>query len=52
MKVTAQAELLEVDGRRLVFSVEAFDEREKIGEGRHERYVVNLEQFLERVRAK
>ncbi len=52
MKVTAHAKLLEVDGRRLVFSVEAFDEREKIGEGRHERYIVNLERFLERVKAK
>jgi predicted thioesterase len=52
MKVTAQAELIEVDGRRLVFAVEAFDEREKIGEGRHERYVVNLDRFLERVTGK
>lgn len=52
MKVTAHAELLEVDGRRLVFAVEAYDEREKIGEGRHERSIVNLERFLARVKAK
>lgn len=39
-------------GRRLVFEVEAYDEREKIGEGRHERVIVNLERFLERTRAK
>ncbi|HLQ34990.1 MAG TPA: thioesterase family protein [Chloroflexota bacterium] len=52
MKVTATARLVEVDGRRLVFEVEAYDEREKIGEGRHERFVMNLERFLERTRAK
>jgi fluoroacetyl-CoA thioesterase len=52
MKVTASACLLEVDGKRLVFEVEAHDEREKIGEGRHERYIVDLKRFLERVKAK
>ncbi len=45
-KVRAEAELIEVDGRRLVFKVEAFDERRKIGEGRHERAIVHLERFL------
>lgn len=52
MRVTAAAELLEVDGRRLVFRVEASDEREKIGEGRHERFIVDLARFLERTAAK
>jgi fluoroacetyl-CoA thioesterase len=52
MKVTATARLKEVDGRRLVFDVEAYDEREKIGEGRHERFIVDLQRFLERTRAK
>ena len=33
MEVTAKSELVEIDGRRLVFQVEAFDERGKIGEG-------------------
>jgi len=46
MKVTAKAELIEVDGKRLVFSVEAFDEKDKIGEGRHERFVINKEKFM------
>lgn len=46
MKVTAQAELLQVEGKRLVFKVEAFDEKEKIGEGTHERYIINLAKFL------
>jgi fluoroacetyl-CoA thioesterase len=52
MKVTATAELLEVDGRRLVFHVEARDEREKIGEGRHERFILDLDRFLEKTAAK
>ena len=48
-KVRAEAKLLEVDGRRLVFHVVAYDERQKIGEGRHERAIVNLERFLSRL---
>lgn len=49
MAVRATARLDQVDGRRLVFTVEAFDEREKIGEGIHERFVVQLQKFLDRV---
>jgi predicted thioesterase len=49
-QVRATAELMEIDGRRLVFKVEAYDERQKIGEGRHERFIVNLERFLQRLR--
>lgn len=52
MEVVARAELTEVEGRRLVFRVEAFDESEKIGEGSHERFVVQLDRFLARTRAK
>src|SRR6266704_4181974 len=48
-QVRATAELIEIDGRRLVFKVEAYDEKQKIGEGRHERFIVNLERFLQRV---
>jgi predicted thioesterase len=47
-KVRAVAELIEVDGRRLVFKVEAYDERQKIGEGQHERFIVQLDKFLSR----
>ncbi len=46
MKVTARATLVEADGRRLLFNVEAFDEKKKIGEGRHERFIVNIEKFM------
>jgi len=50
-KVRASAELTEVDGRRLVFHVEAYDEKQKIGEGQHERFIVHLERFLDRMNA-
>ena len=49
-KVRAQAELIEVDGRRLVFQVEAYDEQQKIGEGQHERFIVNLKRFMSRMK--
>ncbi len=52
MKVTATAELIEVDGRRLLFRVEARDERELIGEGQHERFIITLDRFLARVEEK
>jgi fluoroacetyl-CoA thioesterase len=47
--VRAKATLLEADGRRFLFAVEAWDDREKVAEGRHERYVVpDLHKFLAR----
>lgn len=45
MKVWCESELVEIDGRRLVFQVEAFDETGKIGGGRHERFVIQNEKF-------
>jgi fluoroacetyl-CoA thioesterase len=48
-RVRATAELVEIDGRRLVFNVEAYDEKRKIGEGQHERFIVNLERFKQRI---
>jgi fluoroacetyl-CoA thioesterase len=52
MRVVATARLTAVDGRRLVFQVEARDEKDLIGEGTHERVVVNVERFDKRVAAK
>jgi fluoroacetyl-CoA thioesterase len=52
MQVTAHAELVKVDGRRLTFRVSAEDEKEAIGEGVHERIVVNVERFDRRTRDK
>ncbi|MDQ2885442.1 MAG: thioesterase family protein [Chloroflexota bacterium] len=50
-QVRATAELVQIDGRRLVFRVEAYDKRQKIGEGQHERAIVQLERFLSRIKA-
>ena len=53
MTVRATARLLETDGRRYLFSVEAWDDKEKIAEGRHERFVVaDLAKFLARTMKK
>lgn len=47
--VTATAELVEIDGRRLVFRVEARDSRQLIGDGTHERARVLLDRFMARL---
>jgi predicted thioesterase len=52
MQVRVQAELLEVEGRRLLFKIEAWDEVEKIAEGEHERYIINWDRFMESVKKK
>jgi predicted thioesterase len=52
MRVTFRATLTERDGRRLLFRVEADDERERVGEGTHERFVVDMGRFMERIAAK
>jgi predicted thioesterase len=46
MEVYAESEVTEVDGRRVVFSVKAYDEKGLIGEGKHERFVVLSEKFV------
>ena len=52
LKVTATAELIERKGRRLVFKVEARDDREPIGRGRHTRVIVDSARFRAKARAK
>ena len=53
MTVRAKATLLETDGKRFLFAVEAWDDKEKIAEGRHERFVVpDLAKFLDRAMKK
>lgn len=47
--ITASAELIEVDGRRLTFVVKAWDEKGTIGEGTHTRFVVDRERFLSKL---
>lgn len=52
VEVRARAELVEVDERRLIFRVEAFDAQERIGEGTHERAIVNAQRLQARADAK
>jgi predicted thioesterase len=52
MRVRATAELTHVEGRTLTFRVEARDEREVIGDGTHQRVVVNVARFDQRVQQK
>jgi predicted thioesterase len=47
--IRTEVEVLKVDGRRIEFAFAAFDEREKIGEGTHERYITSREKFRERL---
>lgn len=52
MTVTVRARLEAVDRQRLAFTIEAHDGREVVARGRHERFVVDLTQFLQKVAAK
>lgn len=52
LKVRARAELAKVDGRTLTFYIFAEDDREKIGEGVHERLIINVERFDVRMQKK
>jgi fluoroacetyl-CoA thioesterase len=49
ISVTADIELVEIDGRRLCFKVSCHDEREPIGEGFHERMLVDHDRFMARL---
>ncbi|MBD5634787.1 MAG: thioesterase family protein [Candidatus Eremiobacteraeota bacterium] len=44
--VRTEVEVIGVDGRRINFAVAAFDEREKVAEGTHERYIIDRARFL------
>jgi fluoroacetyl-CoA thioesterase len=52
MQVTATAELIEMEGRRLRFRIQAYDAREPVAEGIHERAIIDRARFLERVKQK
>jgi fluoroacetyl-CoA thioesterase len=52
MRVSFRATLTERDGRRLVFRVEADDELERVGEGTHERFIVDMGRFMDRITVK
>jgi len=52
MQVRARAELTSIDGKKLTFQIEAWDEAEKIGEALHERFLIDKEKFVARALAK
>lgn len=52
VKVHCDAELVEIDRRRLVFSIQVFDEKEKIAEGTHERFIIDNDRFLTKANGK
>lgn len=52
MTVRATARLIEAAGKKLTFAIEAFDDNEKIGEGTHQRYIIDLAKFLQKAAEK
>ena len=52
LEVTATVELIAVEGKRLIFNVEAHDGIDLISKGQHERYVISRQKFDERIKAK
>ena len=48
-EITVNAKLIEFENKHMVFEVEAFDGEHKIGEGKHERHIVNKEKFISRI---
>ncbi len=52
MEIRVHTELLEIDGRRLRYKVEAWDRMEKIGECIHDRFIIDWDRFCKRVNEK
>ncbi|MEA3423704.1 MAG: thioesterase family protein [Bacillota bacterium] len=52
MKASATAELMEIDGKKLIFKVVAYDEKDKIGEGYHTRFIIESESFMKTTEGK
>ena len=52
MAVRCETELVEIDRRKLVFTIEVSDEKEKIAEGRHERFIIDSAKFLAKAQGK
>lgn len=52
LEVHAEAEVIEVDGNAITFNVTAYDEKGKIGEGTHKRFIVTSQRFLDKTYSK
>ncbi|MFT9494015.1 thioesterase family protein [Anaerosolibacter sp.] len=52
MMVRAEAELIEADGKKLTFRIDAYDEKDKIGEGFHSRYIIHVDKFIQATASK
>lgn len=52
MTVKCESELIEVDGRRIVFSVNVYDETGLVGSGTHERFIINESKFQAKANSK
>jgi fluoroacetyl-CoA thioesterase len=52
MQVTVRAELKKIEGRRLHFQVEVWDETEQVGAAEHERFIIDVERFQQRIAEK
>lgn len=48
-RVICQSVISEIDGRKITFNVEAYDEKGKIGVGTHKRYIINIEEFINKL---
>ena len=51
-KVRAEAELVAIDRRKLSFKVKVYDEVEQVGESEHDRFVIDLDKYMERLKKK
>ena len=52
MKVRCETELVEIDRRKLVFTVKIYDEKEKVADGRHDRFIIDNAKFLSKAEGK
>ncbi len=50
MKVFAEADLIEIEGRKLVFNVRSWDEEGEIGSGTHTRFIIDSKRFMEKLK--
>jgi predicted thioesterase len=51
-KVRAEAELVAIDRRKLSFKVKVYDDVEQVGESEHDRFVIDLDKYFEKLKKK